>query len=399
MKFGILKETKNPPDRRVVFSPEALVALKNEYPDFLVQVQSSETRIFSDQSYIDAGIEVVDDVSDCDVLIGIKEIPVEDLIANKTYFFFSHTIKKQPQNKALMQAVLAKNITLYDHETIVSPDNRRLIGFGTYAGYVGAYNSIRAFGHKFELFNLPKPSALNGKEQMITYLKRIVLPPLKFVVTGKGKVGNGAKEIFKTIKIKEVTKENFLTKKFAQPVFVQLGVEDYNKKSTDGSFDFQDFVQNPDQYESNFEAYTQRAEIYVAGHFHAIDSPNILTRNMLQSKDCQIKIVADISCDIDGSIASSLRASTNDAPFYGYHPINNEEVDVFHPAAIVVMAVDNLPSELPLDASIGFGEMFSTHVIPSFFNNDKDQILNRAKITENGSLTPRFEYLKDYTLE
>lgn len=396
MKFGILKETKNPPDRRVVFSPDALLALQQEYPGFLVQVESSETRIFPDQAYIDAGIAVVTDLSDCDVLIGIKEIPVSNLLANKTYFFFSHTIKKQLQNKALLQAILEKNITLYDHETIVNQDNKRLIGFGTYAGYVGAYNSIRAFGVKFGLFNLPKPSALNSKEQMITYLKRIVLPPLKFVVTGKGKVGNGAKEILKALKIKEVTKENFLTKKYAQPVFVQLNVADYTKNTTDGTFDFEQFVKNPSDYESNFEPFTQVADIYLAGHFHAIGAPNILSRAMLQSKDCQIKIVADISCDIDGSIASSLRTATNDAPFYGYLPSKHEEVDVFHPAAVVVMAVDNLPSELPLDASIGFGQMFSTHVIPAFFNNDKDQILERAKITQNRQLTPRFEYLKEY---
>ena len=227
-------------------------------------------------------------------------------------------------------------------------------------------------------------------------LKRIVLPPLKFVVTGKGKVGNGAKEILKTLKIKEVTKENFLTKKYAQPVFVQLSVSDYTKKTTDGTFDFEQFVKNPSDYESNFEPFTQVADIYLAGHFQSIGAPNILSRAMLQSKDCQIKIVADISCDIDGSIASSLRTATNDAPFYGYLPYKHEEVDVFHPAAIVVMAVDNLPSELPLDASIGFGQMFSTHVIPAFFNNDKDKILERAKITQNGQLTPRFEYLKDY---
>jgi alanine dehydrogenase len=396
MKFGILKELKSPPDRRVVFSPDALLELQKQYPDFLVQIESSETRIFSDQLYIDAGFEVVTDLSGCDVLIGIKEMPVANVLANKTYFFFSHTIKKQAANKALLQAILEKNGTLYDHEAIVNQENRRLIGFGGYAGFVGAYNSIRAFGTKYGLFNLPKPSTLSGKAQMIGYLKRIVLPPLKFVITGKGKVGNGVIEILKVLKVKEVTKENFLTKKYAQSVFVQLGVADYTKKSTDGSFDFDDFVQNPNDYESDFEQFTQVSDIYLAGHFHAIGAPNILTVAMLQSKDCQIKIVADISCDLDGSIACSLRKSTNDAPFYGYLPSKNEEVDIFHPAALVVMAVDNLPSELPLDASIGFGEMFCTHVMPAFFNNDKDGVLERAKITQNGKLTPRFEYLQDY---
>lgn len=396
MKFGIIKERKNPPDRRVVFSPDELARLKQLYQSVSVKVEHSDIRIFTDEQYKNLGIEVTNDISDCDVLFGVKEVPVENLIPNKAYFFFSHTIKKQPHNRKLLQAILEENIDLYDHETIVDSHNRRLIGFGQYAGIAGTYEGIRAFGIKFGLFKLPKAETLSGKEALIAHLKRLVLPPLKFVVTGTGKVGNGVKEVLDAIKIKEVTVGNFLTKNYSQPVYTQIDVLEYNKRKDGEVLDFTDFYKNPQDYVSDFERFTKVSDIYITGHFHANAAPVILTREMLQSKDCKIKVVADISCDVNGPIACTLRSSTIAEPFYGYLPSENKEVDIFHPAAIVVMAVDNLPCELPKDASEGFGEMFMEHVIPAFFNGDKDGILQRAKITEKGKLTPRFNYLQDY---
>lgn len=399
MKFGIIKERKNPPDRRVVFSPNELAKIKQKYHDCTVKVESSDTRIFSDIQYQSMGIEVVNDVSDCDVLFGVKEVPVDNLIPNKAYFFFSHTIKKQPHNRKLLQAILEKNIDLYDHETIVDSHNHRLIGFGRYAGFVGTYNAFRAFGIKFELFKMPKAETLSGKDALVTHLKRLVLPPLKIVVTGTGKVGSGAKEILDAMKIKEVTPENYLSKNYTQAVYTQIDVLDYDKRKDGQVLDFTDFHNNPSEYVSDFERFTKVSDIYITGHFHANEAPAILTREMLQASDCKIKVVADISCDVAGPIACTVRSSTIAEPLYGYLPSENKEVDVFHPAAIVVMAVDNLPCELPKDASEGFGEMFSEHVLPAFFNGDKDGILKRAKITENGKLTERFSYLQDYVDE
>lgn len=396
MKFGIIKERKNPPDRRVVFAPDALAKLKQLHPEAYVSVESSDIRIFSDVQYKSMGINVADDVSDCDILFGVKEVPVDDLIPNKSYFFFSHTIKKQPYNRKLLQAVLEKNITLYDHETIVDEHNRRLIGFGKYAGMVGVYNGIRAFGIKFELFKLPKAETLSGKDALIMHLKRITLPPLKFVITGTGKVGSGAQEILKAIKIKEITIDNYLTKNYTQSVYVQLDALEYNKRIDGQILDFVDFTEHPEAYTSDFEKFTKVSDIYIAGHFYGNNAPMILTQDMLNAKDCKIRVVADVSCDINGPIASTLRSSTIAEPLYGYLPSENKEVDIFHPAAIVVMAVDNLPCEIPKDASEGFGEQFMEHVIPAFFNGDKDGILERAKITQNGKLTERFSYLQDY---
>ena len=396
MKFGIIKERKNPPDRRVVFSPNELAKLKQTYHDAVVEVESSDIRIFSDVQYKSMGIAVTDDVSGSDVLFGVKEVPVDSLIPNKAYFFFSHTIKKQPYNQKLLKAILEKNIDLYDHETIVDDQNRRLIGFGKYAGMVGVYNGIRAFGIKFELFKLPKAETLAGKDALIAHLKRLNLPALKFVITGTGKVGSGAKEILDAIKVKEITVDNYLTKNYAQPVYVQLDVLEYNKRIDGVEKDFNDFVAHPDEYVSDFEKFTKVTDIYFAGHFYATGAPMILSREMLNASDCKLKVVADISCDVNGPIACTLRSSTIEEPIYGYFPLEDKEVEVFHPAAVVVMAVDNLPCEIPKDASEGFGEQFMEHVIPSFFNGDKDGILQRAKITEKGKLTERFSYLQDY---
>ena len=396
MKFGIIKERKNPPDRRVVFSPEELIQLKNQFPTAEIKVEGSDIRVFSDQQYSSLGINVSNDMNDCDVLFGVKEVPIESLIQNKKYFFFSHTIKKQTYNRKLLQALLEKNIDFYDHETIVDANFNRLIGFGRYAGIVGTYNAFRAFGIKFGLFTIPKAETLSGKEDLVTKLKRPILPPIKVVLTGCGKVGNGAKEILDAMKLKEVTVENFLTKKYSEPVYVQIDVLDYNKRMDGKILDKNDFYSNTKVYTSDFERFTKVSDIFIAGHFYGNEAPYILTQEMLQANDCNIKVVADISCDVNGPIACTIKASTIAEPLFGYSPSEHKEVDVFHPAAIVVMSVDNLPCELPKDASEGFGEMFMKNVIPAFFNGDKDGILQRAKMTENGKLTERFHYLQDF---
>jgi alanine dehydrogenase len=396
MKFGIIKERKNPPDRRVVFTPEELVKLQNQYPDAEIKVEQSDIRVFKDDEYKALGFNVAEDISDCDVFFGVKEIPVDYLIPNKKYFFFSHTIKKQPYNRKLLQAILEKNIELYDHETIVDANNKRLIGFGRYAGIVGAYNGFRAFGVKYDLFVLPKAETLKSREDLIVRLKRQILPNIKIVLTGHGKVGMGAKEILDGMKIKQVSPEDFLNKVYTQPVYTQIDVLDYNKRLDGNEANKADFYKNPQEYTSNFERFSQVADIFMAGHFHGNNAPDILTREMLQSPKNKIQVVADISCDVDGPIACTIKASTIAEPFFGYLASEHKEVPYSHPGSVMVMSVDNLPCELPKDASEGFGEMFMQHVIPAFFNNDKDGILQRAKITENGKLTPRFSYLQDY---
>lgn len=396
MKFGIIKEGKIPADKRVVFSPNALNKFKTKFNQAELFVESSDIRVFSDENYKEAGFEVVSDISECDVLFGVKEVPVDQLIPNKTYFFFSHTIKKQPYNKKLLQACIEKNITLIDHETLVDKNNIRLIGFGRYAGIVGAYNTMRAFGIKYELFSLTKAEKLGSKKELIERLKKPYMPPVKIALTGTGKVGMGAKELLDDVGYKKVNIDAFLNKDFDEPVYVQLDVEDYYKRIDGKPSTKDDFIANPNAYESDFEKFSQVADIVMAGHFYKDGSPKILTKEILNAPLNQIKVIGDISCDILGPIDSTLRSSTIADPFYGYYARENKEVSLDHPAAITIMAVDNLPCELPKDASEGFGEMFLESVIPAFFNGDKDEILKRGTICANGKLTERFSYLEDY---
>ncbi|WP_282073973.1 NAD(P)-dependent oxidoreductase [Polaribacter atrinae] len=396
MKFGIIKERKNPPDRRVVFSPGKLQEFRKNYPEAVIKVESSDIRVFSNDAYKAAGLEVAENVSDCDVLFGVKEVPIEALISNKKYFFFSHTIKKQPYNRKLLLAILEKNIELYDHETIVGENGMRLIGFGRYAGIVGAYNGFRAIGLTNETFNLQKAETLESQQELISELKKIKLPNIKILLTGNGKVAYGAKEMLDAMSIKEVSVDEYLKNSFNEPVYCLADVLDYNKRKDGQILDNFDFYDHPEKYESDFMRFAKVTDFFIAGHFYGNGAPYLFTREDAKAKDFHIKFVADISCDVDGPVASTIKASTIADPIYGYNPQTESEVNFKDKEAIVVMAVDNLPCELPKDASEGFGEMFLQNVIPAFYNNDKEGVLQRAKMTENGKLTPRFSYLQDY---
>ena len=396
MKFAIIKERKNPPDRRVVFSPSKLKEFKKQFPEAIIKVESSDIRVFSDKQYSAAGFEVTANVSDCDVLIGVKEVPIEHLIPNKKYFFFSHTIKKQPYNRKLLKAVLEKNIDLYDHETIVNQKGIRLIGFGRYAGIVGVYNGFRTWGLKFNSWKLPRAEKIHDQDKLIEQLNKISVPNIKILLTGSGKVANGAQEMLDAMKIKSVSINDYLNKVFNEPVYCKIDVLDYNKRKDGNVIDMYDFFNNPKDYESDFMRFAKVTDYYIAGHFYGDGAPYLYTRDNVKSPDFKIKVVADISCDVDGPVATTLRASTIEDPIYGYNPQTEAEIDYKVDKAIAVMAVDNLPCELPKDASEGFGEQFLQHVIPAFFNGDKDGILKRAKITENGKLANRFAYLQNY---
>ncbi|MEM6892050.1 MAG: NAD(P)-dependent oxidoreductase [Bacteroidota bacterium] len=396
MKFGIIRERKNPPDRRVVLSPEACQQVLKRHPEASIVVESSPIRVFEDAEYADLGIPVADSVADCDVLLGVKEVPIDALIPNKKYFFFSHTIKKQPYNRDLLRAVLERNIELYDHEVITNLKGQRLVAFGRYAGIVGAYNGIRAYGLKFKTFELPKAETLRDQQALIAELQKIQLPNIKILLTGKGRVGNGAKEMLDAMHLKKVNVAEYLSQTFSEPVYCQIDASEYNKRKDGVRGNKADFFANPEAYKSNFFRFAAVTDFYIAGHFYGQGAPYLYTREDVKHPDFNIKVVADISCDIDGPVATTIQPSTIADPIYGYHPQTEQVVDYHYYEAIAVMAVDNLPCELPRDASIGFGEAFSKYVIPAFYNGDAQGILERARMTQNGKLTQRYLYLKDY---
>jgi hypothetical protein len=296
----------------------------------------------------------------------------------------------------LLQAILEKNIELLDHETIVMENGHRLIGFGRYAGLVGAYNGFRAMGLRDKLFNLPKVEHLTDLEALKAELDKITLPNIKIVLTGRGKVADGAKEILDHLNIKEAEVDEYLNNDFNEAVYCFIDVMDYNKRSDGNPGDKRAFFKDPSGYESDFMRFAKVSDLLITGHFYGDGAPYLYTREDAKHPEFKINLVADISCDIDGPIASTIRASTIAQPFYGFDPKTEKEVAFDAPGAITVMAVDNLPCELPKDASEGFGDMFMENVIPAFFNGDIDGILQRAKITEGGKLTSRFAYLQNY---
>jgi len=396
MKFAIIKERKNPPDRRVVFSPEKLAEARTRFPGATFVVEASEIRVFSDEAYREQGFDVVEDVSNADVMIGVKEVPIDALIPNKKYFFFSHTIKKQPYNRKLLKAILDKEIELYDHEVITEKNGARLIGFGRYAGLVGAYNGLRLLGKRDGLFNLPKVENLRDMDEVKAELDKIELPNIKICLTGSGKVARGAKEILDYLNIKEVSSEDYLSDQYVSPVFCLIDVLDYNKRIDGTAGDRFAFYKDPSGYESDFMKYAKVTDYFIAGHFYGDGAPYLFTKEDAKRSDFKIHTIADISCDINGPVASTIRSSTIASPFYGYNPHTEKEEDYRENDTIAVMAVDNLPCELPKDASEGFGELFLENVISAFFNDDKDGILERALMTSNGALKERYAYLQDF---
>jgi hypothetical protein len=296
----------------------------------------------------------------------------------------------------LLLSILDKNIELFDHETIVDRNSNRLIGFGYYAGVVGAYNGFRALGLKNKIFNLPKASDLLDRNQLNAELLKILIPNIKIVLTGNGRVGSGAKEILDFLKIKQVSVSEYLNNSFNEPVYVQIDVLDYNERIDNSDLDRFDFYKNPSEYKSTFNVFSHVSDMFIAGHYYDKNAPKLITLQDAISDNFKIKLIADISCDINGPIVSTIRSSTIEDPIFGFNPILNAEVNYMNIDAIAVMAVDNLPCELPRDASESFGEMFIKHVLPSFFNNDKDGILKRSQMTSDKKLTDRFSYLSDY---
>lgn len=398
VKIGIIKEGKTPPDERVPFSPSQCKFINDNYSNLKVVVQKSTVRRYKNASYLHQGIELVDNVDDCDVLMGIKEVPFQDLIPNKTYFFFSHTIKKQTYNRKLLQEMLNKNITMVDYETLVDASNFRLIGFGRYAGIVGCYNTFYTYGKRTGSYDLKRAFLCHDKAEMLEELTKVKLPSnYKIVITGGGRVANGIIEILTQLNILKVTPQEFLSTTFDQPVYTQLFPEEYNKRIDNKPFKVEEFFADASGFESNFMKYAKVADMYMSGHFWAKGSPFIFTREDAKSPDFNIKVVGDISCDVDGPVACAIRSTKISDPIYGYNPITESEVDYKDPSSITVMAVDNLPCELPKDASKDFGKEFIAKVLPHLLNDD-EQVIERATICKNGDLMPRFEYLRDYVI-
>lgn len=396
LKIGVLREEKSPPDKRVPLTPLICTELLRAYPNLEIVIQPSKIRCYSDEEYLAFGLTLQEDLNDCDILMGVKEVPKDKLIAGKKYCFFSHTIKKQAHNVNLMKKLIEQKIQMIDYETLTDKNHNRIIGFGRYAGIVGAYNGILGYGRKYDLFQIKPANLCRDRAEMEEELKRVKLPNVKIALTGGGRVANGAIETLSALRIRKVTPEEFLMASFREPVYCQLNPRDYVERQNDHNFDLNDFFKNPEHFVSKFSPFTKVTDIFISAHFWDPRSPKMFTTDDMKTNDFRISVVADITCDIDGSVPTTLRSSTIAQPFYGYNPKTDKEDVPFNKETICVMAVDNLPCELPRDASDDFGKDLMERVIPNFFNGDPDTVIERASICKDGKLTSNYEYLSDY---
>ncbi len=400
IKFGILREGKVPPDKRVPLTPAQCAQIKKAFQEVDIVAQPSPIRAISDEQYVNEGIQLQEDLSDCDLLMGVKEVNIEDLIPNKKYLFFSHTSKEQSYNRGLLQAILDKKIQLIDYELLKNKDHERVIGFGRFAGIVGAYNGLMTLGKKTGKFSLKRVHECFDREEMEQELKKVVLDKnTKIVLTGFGRVGYGAREIFELLPILEVSPEEFMNNTFNQAVFTHLETSDYYRKLSDDSYNQSDFYANPGDYRAILNGYVEKADLYISCHYWDNEAPKLLTQDDLKNAE-NLKAVADISCDIDDPIACTLRPSTIADPVYGYNPQTHAEENWEVEGNIAVMAVDNLPCELPKEASEDFGSQLIKHVIPHLLNGDPEgRILRASETNLEGTLNKSFEYLSDFLNE
>ena len=397
LKIGLIREGKVPPDKRVPFTPLQVVEIQQRFKGVRISCQHSDVRAFTDQEYMELGVKVVADISDCDVLMGIKEVPVSDLIADKTYLFFSHTLKKQRYNRKLLQEVLRKNISLIDYEALKDRHGNRLVAFGRYAGIVGSYNALLTYGKRFRRFSLRRAFECHDVNDLKRELRKVDLPPVKIVLTGAGRVARGSMETLDTANIRKVHAREFLHETFEEPVYVQLSSSDYHVRKNGGNFNREEFHNYPGRYISGFKPFTEVADVLIAGAYWNPKAPVLFSRDDMRQASFNIRIVADITCDINGSIPSTKRASTIIDPIYDYDPFTDtDKPPLSDERFITVMAVDNLPCELPRSASEEFGRDLIDRILPALVGEDKEGVIARATLTSQGALTEPFQYLRDF---
>jgi saccharopine dehydrogenase (NAD+, L-lysine forming) len=394
--IGLIKEGKIPADNRVALTPSQCKWLMKNYPQLKVVVQRSAHRCFKEFEYKRAGVEIVDDISTCDILLGIKEVPVQDLVPGKTYLFFSHTKKKQPHNQKLMAALVQNKITLIDFECLEHEDGQRIIGFGFFAGVVGAHNGMMAYGNRTGAYSLERVYQQKSFQELIHCYFGLKVPDVKIAVTGSGRVAHGIVEIMNLMGIIEVEKEEYLSREFTYPVYVQLKGSDLYQHKVDGSYNREHFHEHPQQYKNLFEAYTTRTDILLNGVYWEPGIPPLFQKDAISCPEFRIQVIADITDDMNGSIPINLGDQTIECPIYGVDKKTFHKTEPYLPGCIDIMAVGNLPNELPRDASRYFGEQLIKYVLPDLLKGGGSATIEKATIVKDGKLTSYYDYLKEY---
>ncbi len=400
MKIGIIREGKVPPDSRVPLTPVQCVNLKAVFKHELV-IQPSPGRCFSNEEYEKAGISIQEDLSDCDILLGVKEVPKPMLIAGKVYFFFSHTIKLQPYNRDLLKKIIADRIQLIDYEVLTNERGGRVIAFGVFAGMVGAHNAMWTYAQRTKAFEFPRMKDLFDYNAAKEVYAKTVFPNVKIVLTGSGRVGSGAAQVLTDMGIKKVSPKEFIQNTYEHPVFTQLNCVDYAAFKDGSTFNKEQFYKHPEKFKSIFSPYTAVADIMINGIYWDNKAPAFFTIDEMKKNDFKIKVISDVTCDIApvSSIPSTLFASTIAEPIFGFDPDKNEAVEPHGAGIIDMMTIDNLPNEMPRDASESFGNQFLKHVAPELSTMETSGLIERGSVTKDGKLGPHFGYLEEYAYD
>ncbi|MCH8903134.1 MAG: alanine dehydrogenase [Bacteroidetes bacterium] len=396
VRIGIIRESKIPPDSRVALTPAQCKRLLSENTSLEIYLQPSKHRCIPAQEYSSAGVRVREDMTNCDILMAIKEVPISNLISNKTYTFFSHTIKKQPKNRDLLKQILVKKINLIDYECLTNDEGARLAGFGRIAGMVGAHNAFWTWGKRTGAFKLKRAFEFDDLDDVTKAYKKVKLPPIKIVLTGTGSAATGAKEMLDSIGVPSVSSADFLKKKYRKPVYLQLDADQLYAHRKNKKFELQDFIDHPGNYKSVFDKYLMDTDMLINAIYWDPGADKLFTKEQMKDKKFSIQVISDIACDVNGAIPSTIRASNIENPVYGYSVEKESIVQPYNGEGIDIMAIDNLPNELPKDASIDFGEDLMDNVM-SFLIRDMDhEVIQRAMISKDGSLMKNFEYLDTY---
>ncbi|GAB4331509.1 MAG: NAD(P)-dependent oxidoreductase [Flammeovirgaceae bacterium] len=397
IKIGLLREIKPPIDNRVALTPQQCQEVTDKFPFVEIVVQRSPFRCFKDAEYESLGFSVKEDVSDCDLLLGIRDVPMEELLHHKTYFFFSQLVKKHPQSRLLLLTLLQRHIRLIDYDRLEDSEGNHLVSFGWWNGRFGVYNALNAYGKKHKLFDLKSIHEHSSWEEALETLKSVRIPPIKIAMTGSGNTSKGAKEVLEKVGFKEISKASFLENPTSTHEFVVLASKDIHYRKDGKPFEREDFKTQPELFECTFKPYTQKADILIVASKSSIKAPHFFSKEDTKSEHFRTKIIADLSADIEGVVPCVKKLSSIKDPFYDYNPTTDNIEPAFSSSKnLTIMAVENLPNELPKNASEGFGRELIDNIFPHLFIEDKFDIITKATITINGKLNKPYLFLQEF---
>ena len=356
--IGLLKEGKIPPDNRVALTPAQCKWLQKNFPGLRILVQSAPHRCYTDSEYKRAGVELRDDLGECDILLGIKEVPV-------------------------------------DYECLEHEDGQRIIGFGFFAGVVGAHNGMMAYGLRTGSFRLGRVYQQKDFKDLIHTYFGLKLPNIKIAVTGSGRVAHGILEVMNLMEVIEVEKEEYLYRNFSYPVYVQLKGSDLYAHKTTGGYNRDHFHAHAEEYRCLFDQYLPHTDILMNGIYWDQDVPRLFSSEQVAGENFRIQVIADVTDDSFGSVPINLGDQDIEHPVYGVDRKTLQKTAPYLPGSVDVMAVGNLPNELPRDASKYFGEQLIKYIIADLLQGGS-RLIDGATILRNGKLTEKFMYLQEY---